>query len=200
MIEDSGKEYTFEWWRELCTRLGIHHLRCEIYSQRALLGERAGRSLSHMLHKELASEKKIHWLEIMFALLRRYLNTPLYHGLSPNEIVFGRKKCRWNMPLNNPRLCTDASLFMDEIQRAEKLSSFLIDKHQAYCLWVQNLGQKQPHNFGVDDQFGFENQKPLWTEMISFFPCDRAICCYSPSRREQVKDPCGCQPGHRSFR
>ena len=28
VITDSGKEYTSEWWRELCTPLGIHHLRC----------------------------------------------------------------------------------------------------------------------------------------------------------------------------
>ena len=30
VITDSGKEYTSEGWRNLCTRLGIHHLRCEI--------------------------------------------------------------------------------------------------------------------------------------------------------------------------
>ena len=45
VIRGSGKEYTSEWWRTLCTRLGIHHLRCEIHSHGALPGERAGRSL-----------------------------------------------------------------------------------------------------------------------------------------------------------
>ena len=39
MITDSGKEYTSEWWRELCSCLGIDHLRCEVHSQRALPGE-----------------------------------------------------------------------------------------------------------------------------------------------------------------
>ena len=94
VITDSGKEYTSDWWRELCTRLGLHQLRCEIHSHRALSGERAGRSLmnKNMLRKELASEKDFHWLKILFALLRRYHNTPLYRGLSPNEIVFGRTK------------------------------------------------------------------------------------------------------------
>ena len=56
------------------------------------------------------------------------------------------------MPLNNPRPCKDASLFMDEIQRAEKTVPKLIDKHQADWLWVQNQGRKPPHNFEVDDR------------------------------------------------
>ena len=147
VVTDSGKEYTSEWWRELCARLGIHHLRCEIHSHRALPGERAGRSIINMLRKELASEKDFHWMEVLFALLRRYHNTPLYHGLSPNEIVFGRKKCWWNMPLNNPRPCKDASLFLDEVQRADKSVSKLIEKHQADWLWVQNQGRKKPPQF-----------------------------------------------------
>ena len=173
VVTDSGKEYTSEWWKELCARLGIHHLRCEIHSHRALPGERAGRSLINMLRKELASEKDFHWLEILFAMLRRYHNTPLYHGLSPNEIVFGRKKCWWNMPLNNPRPCKDASLFLDEVQRAEKTVSKLIEKHQADWLWVQNQGRKTPTILKSMIEFGFENPKPPWTEMISFFPCGR---------------------------
>ena len=125
-----------------------------------------------MLRKELASEKDFHWLEVLFALLRRYHNTPLYHGLSPNEIVFGRKKCWWNMPLNNPRPCKDASLFLDDVQRADKTVSKLIEKHQADWLWVQNQGRKNPHNFEVDDRVWFRKSEttldgddkllPLW--------------------------------------
>ena len=105
-----------------------------------------------MLRKELASEKYFLWLQILFALLRRYHNTPFYHGLSPNEIVFGRKKCSWNMPFNKLRPCKDASLFIYEIQRAEKTVSKLIDEHQADWLWVQNQGRKNPHNFDVDNR------------------------------------------------
>ena len=78
------------------------------------------------------SEKDFHFVEILFALLHRYHNMLSYHGLSPNEMVFGRKKCRWTMPLNNPNLCKDASLFIDEIERDTKTVSKLIDKHQAH--------------------------------------------------------------------
>ena len=52
----------------------------------------------NMLRKELASDKDVDWLEILFALLRRYHNTELYHGYSPNQLVFGRNKCWWNLP------------------------------------------------------------------------------------------------------
>ena len=125
-----------------------------------------------MLRKEIASEKDFHWLEILFVFLHRYHNAPLYHGLSPNETGFGRKKVWWNMPLNNPRPCKDASLFMDEIQRAEKTVSKLIDKHQADWLWVQNQVEKDPQNVEVEDRVWLQKSKttmhgdnkllPLW--------------------------------------
>ena len=107
----------------MCPCIGIHHLSCEIHSHQALPGDRAGLSLRNMLCKELASEKDFHWLDILFALLYRYHNTPLYHGLSPNENVFGRKKCSWNMPLNKPRPYKEASLFMHKIESAENTAS-----------------------------------------------------------------------------
>ena len=173
VITDSSKGYTSEWWGELCTRLGMHHLRCEIHSHRALPGERAGRSLVNMLRKELAGEKDFHWLEILFALLRRYHNTPLYHGISPNEIVLRRKKCWWNMPLNNSRPCKDASLFLDESHQAGKTVSKIIDKHQADSLWFRIRAKKTHKILKWTMEFGFENPKPLWKEMISFFPSGR---------------------------
>ena len=76
------------------------------------------------------------------------------------------------MPLNNPRPCKDASLFLDDVQRADKTVSKLIDKHQADWLWVQIQGRKNPHNFEVDDRVWLRKSKttldgddkllPLW--------------------------------------
>ena len=51
-----------------------------------------------MLRKELASDKDVDCLEIPFVLLGRYHNTELYHGYSPNQLVLGRTKCKWNLP------------------------------------------------------------------------------------------------------
>ena len=169
MITTSGKEYTPEWWREVCTSLGINDLRREIHSHGALPGERAGRSRITLLHQELAKEKDFDWLDILLALLHRYHNMPWYHGLSPNEIVFGPKKCYRNMPLNYPCPCKEASLSMEEIQEAEKIVSKLTD-----WLWVQNQG-REPHTIlKWTSKFSFENMKSLWAEIITFFPCGRS--------------------------
>ena len=76
------------------------------------------------------------------------------------------------MPLNSPRPCKDASMFMDEIQRAEKAVSKLIDKHQADRLLVKNQGRKNPNILEVDDRVwlpksettldGDDKLLPLW--------------------------------------
>ena len=135
----------------MCHRLGIHHLQCEIHEHRTLPGERAGRSVINILRKELASDKDYHWYEVIFALLRRYHNTPLYHGLSPNQSVFGREKCWQNWPLKNSKPRRDASAYFDELEEADKTVSRLIEEYQSDWLWVQNQGRLHPHNFSVGD-------------------------------------------------
>ena len=51
-------------------RLEIHHPRCEVHQHRALPAERAGKTITNMLQKELTSDRNVHWLDILFALLR----------------------------------------------------------------------------------------------------------------------------------
>ena len=42
-------------------------------------------------------------------------------------------------------------------------------------------------------EFGFENPKPPWTEMTSFFPCGRGHSLLQRVLVRQVEDSCGCQ-------
>ena len=77
ILTDSGSAYISKWSKILCARLGIHHLRCEVQQHSALLAERAGKTIMHMLRKELASDKDVDWLEILYALLHWYYNTQL---------------------------------------------------------------------------------------------------------------------------
>ena len=83
-------------------------------------------------------------LEILFALLRRYHNTELYHGYSPNQLVFGRNKCWWNLPYDHPRECKDASPFFDEIQAGEKEAKRLVEKFQADWFGIASQGRREP--------------------------------------------------------
>ena len=55
-----------------------------------------------MLRKELASDRDVDWLEILFALRRRYHTTELYYGYSTNHLVLRRNKCWWNLPYDHP--------------------------------------------------------------------------------------------------
>ena len=79
-----------------------------------------------MLRKELASDKDVDWLEILFALLRGYHNTELYHGYSPNQLVFGGNKCWWNLPYNHPQECKDASAFWTRFRLVKRRPSVLL--------------------------------------------------------------------------
>ena len=92
MLADSGTAYISEWWKTLCARLGFHHVRCEAQQHRALLAERAGRTVINMVRNELASDKYVDWLGILFALLRQYQNTKLYHGYWAKHLVFRRQE------------------------------------------------------------------------------------------------------------
>ena len=93
ILSDSGSACTSEWWKALCARLGIHHLRCEVPEHRALSAEQAEKTMMDLLRKKLASDKDVDWLEILLALLRRYHNTELYHGYSRSRGGLATGRC-----------------------------------------------------------------------------------------------------------
>ena len=152
ILTASASAYISEWLKTLCTGLGIHHFRCEVHQHRALLAEGAGKNIINMLRKKHATDKDVDWLEIFFALLRRYHNTQLYHGYSPNQLVFSRNKCCWNRPHDHPRNCEDASAFFDEIQAGEKEAKRLVEKFQEDWLGIANQGRKEPQDLEKGDR------------------------------------------------
>ena len=172
ILTDSGSAYISEWRKALCARLGFHHLRCEVHQHRAMPAERAGKTIINMLRKELAYDKDVHWLEFSFPLLRRYHNTELYHGYSPNQLVFGQNKCWWNLRYDHPGECKDASAFFDEIQAGEKEGKRLGEKFPADWLSIANQGRKEPRDLEEGDrvwlgksettQKGDSKLLPLW--------------------------------------
>ena len=91
ILMDSGKEFIGNWWENMCALFGVHHLRARVYEHGAVPAERAGRNLINILRNSLATEKDYNWLETIYCVLRRYNRTKNYTGLSPNELVSGRK-------------------------------------------------------------------------------------------------------------
>ena len=126
----------------------------------------------NVLRKELASDKDVDWLEILFALPCWYHTTEVYHRYSPNQLVFSRNKCWWNVPYINPWECKDASAFLDEIQAGEKEAKRLVDKFQADWLSIANKGRREPQDLEKGDrvwlckskttQEGDSKLHPLW--------------------------------------
>ena len=165
ILPDPGSAYISKWWKTLCARLGIHHLRCEVHQHRDVSAERAGKNIINIRRKELASEKDVDWLEILFAWLHPYHNTELYHGYSPNQLVFGRDKCWWNLPYDHPRECKDASAFFAANEAGEKEAKRLVEKYQADWLSIANQGKKEPETV-----FGFARAKLPGMETPNFSP------------------------------
>ena len=196
---DSGNAYISEWWKTLCARLGMHHLRCEVHQHRALPAERAGKTIINMLRKELASDKDVNWLEILFALLCWYHNTELYHECSPNQLVFGGNKCWWNLPYDHQRECKDAAAYFDEIQAAEKEAKRLVERFQADWLSIANQGRKEPQDLEKGDrvwlrkrdstQDGESKLLPLWEgpfEIVSRVRENSVKVCVDVNRELEV--------------
>ena len=170
ILTDSGSEYIAEWRKTLCSRLGIHHLLCEVHQHRALPPERTGKTIINMLQNELASDKDVDWLEILFAPLCRYHTTEWYHGYSPNQLFFGRIKCWWNLPYDHPRECKDALPFFDEIQAGDKEADRLIDKVRADGLSKANRGRNEAQDVEKETVFGSARTR---IETQSSSPCGK---------------------------
>ena len=92
IICDRGPQFAGSWYRGLCAGLGIHNHYVTVGRHQGNPAEGAGRQVKAMLRKALASTTKYTWVDLLPVLLRRYHNTPNLTGLSPNEILFGRKR------------------------------------------------------------------------------------------------------------
>ena len=91
ILTDCGTEFIGAWWKDMCTYLGVHHLKARVSDRRALSAERAGRIVLNILRKCMTRDKHYTWLELVHDLLGKYHQTPNYTRLSPNEVVFGRR-------------------------------------------------------------------------------------------------------------
>ena len=76
---DSRQPHISHWWETLCARVGIHQVRCEVHEHRALITERASKTIISMPRKDLGNDNNVNLRKIFFELLRRYHNIGLCH-------------------------------------------------------------------------------------------------------------------------
>ena len=128
---DQGIQFTGQYWRTICHRLGIRHAYSQAHRPNGNgRAEKAGGQLISVLRK-INAEKNINWVEALPLALTKYHDAPGPLGYSPHNIVFGRERNLAGIPYTPNRECEEARDFMD--QRAEidrLLSDQLNEAHQ----------------------------------------------------------------------
>ena len=118
---DCGSQFIGDWWKTMCSRLGIHHTYSQPHRPRANgRAERAGQQLLSIL-KKLHLEHGINWVESLPRALRIHHDTIGESGYSPYEIVFGRTRMVPGIPYTPDRVCEDASDFMSRMEHVDQM-------------------------------------------------------------------------------
>jgi transposase InsO family protein len=95
---DQGPQFTGQWWRTMCARLGVRTAFSQAYRPQANgRAERAGKTLWEILRK-LDADHQVHWVEALPKVLRIHHDTPNDSGLTPYNILFGRDRYDAGLP------------------------------------------------------------------------------------------------------
>ena len=126
---DNGPQYSSEQFAEFANHYGFSHITSSPkYPQSNGAAERAVRTV-----KDLLKKNKMHHDDMYMAMLA-YRSTPLENGLSPAEMLMGRK-LRTNVPVEpqqlNPRIPNHSHLHQKEHQQQEKQRRNFYKRHRA---------------------------------------------------------------------
>ena len=110
ITSDQGPQFVGQWFKTMCSRLGIRQAFSQAYHPRANgRAERAGQSLIELL-KKLNTHQKINWVEALPRVLYRYHDVINETGHSPYQILFGRPRLglgiphqEWDLPSFGPK-------------------------------------------------------------------------------------------------
>jgi hypothetical protein len=92
ITSDQGPQFIAEWWRTMCSGLGIRLAYSQAYRPQGNgRAERAGKQLLDVL-KKLSAETDINWVEALPRAIMCIHDTPGPAKLSPFQIMFGRDR------------------------------------------------------------------------------------------------------------
>jgi hypothetical protein len=115
ITSDQGAQFIGQWWKTLCSRLGITQCYSQAHWPRANgRAERAGQQLFEVL-KKLNETEGINWVHALPRTLLQIHDTVGPTGLSPYQIVFGRHRNALGIPYPPTRSCEDAEAFLDRM-------------------------------------------------------------------------------------
>ena len=125
---DLGAQFISDWWKTMCTRLGVRMAFSQAYRHQTNgRAEVAGRVINDLLRK-MFHENSINWVEALPRILRvQHDSTDPITGLSPYQIVFGWVRALAPLPFWYSDDCPDAVQFFDHMDKidavvAEKLN------------------------------------------------------------------------------
>ena len=155
ITSDQGPQFVSQWWRTMCSRLGIRQAYSQARRPQANgRAETAGKTLRSILRK-LNADTPINWVEALprAIRIRHDLPTPLL-GLSPYQMVFGRERPTGGLPTSIEVRCPTADVFMDHMN--------MLDKHIAKVLNDELRKQEMRLNKHRPRTLEFEPNEWVW--------------------------------------
>ena len=114
---NQGPQFTGQWFRTMCARLGIRVAYSQAYRPQANgRAEVAGRILKGLLRKFAAEAGGVNWVEALPRLLFQYHGTKMENGMSPFQMIFGRERSSAGLPTLPPRECESAKTFLERME------------------------------------------------------------------------------------
>jgi hypothetical protein len=131
ITSDQGSHFVGQWWKTMCSRLGIRQAYSQAYRPQANgRAEVAGRQIITILRK-LNADADINWVEALPRALLAHHDSVGEIGLSPHQIIFGRDRNLPGIPFTSQKEAIDARKFMDHMQDLDhKISTLLNELHQ----------------------------------------------------------------------
>lgn len=130
VTSDQGPQFTSQWWRTMCARLGIRGVYSQAHRPQANgRAEVGGRVLQDLLRK-MAQKEDLNWVEALPRALRIHHDTvdPVM-GITPYQAVFGRERALGGLPWPEERECREAQEFFDHQQEMDRYIAEKINRH-----------------------------------------------------------------------
>jgi hypothetical protein len=117
ITSDQGSQFTSQFFRTICARLGIRQAFSQAHRPQANgRAEVAGRTLLTSLRK-VQADHEVPWVESLPRILRLRHDLPDPEtGLSPYQLVFGRERPLGGLPRSLPRAHPSAEEFLDGVE------------------------------------------------------------------------------------
>ena len=151
ITSDQGSQFSGQWWKTMCARLGIRQAYSQAYRPQANgRAEVAGKTIINALRK-LSAQGYHNWAEVLPRALWAYHNLPGESGMSPFRIVFGRERGESGAPYQPPKECEDAIQFFDKMARVDQEVSRILEEEHKKVQNRINAHRNSPKVYKVGD-------------------------------------------------